>query len=75
MQTQIVDPHDMQRLLKAMKEQDIKNALIEAEAGAGAPGEETDEKCIFKVMPAAGKTVKSMVDKIKLMQAGVKDNE
>jgi hypothetical protein len=25
-------------------------------------------------MPAAGKTVKSMVDKIKLMDAGVKDN-
>jgi hypothetical protein len=25
-------------------------------------------------MPAAGKTVKSMVDKIKLMEAGVKDN-
>ena len=64
----------MQRLLKAQREQDIKNAIIEAEAGAGAPEEETDDKCIFKVMPSAGKTVKSMVDKIKMMEAGVKDN-
>ena len=54
----------MQRLLKAQKEQEFKNAIIEAEAGAGAPEEETDEKCINKVMPPSGRTVKGMIEKI-----------